>query len=181
VIVGDKMSKSLDNYVGLAEPPEQQLGKLMSISDDLMWRYYELLSERSLAEIAATKQAVASGSLHPKTAKMDLAKELVRRFHDGVAADEAERKWEAQFSRREIPEDIHEVVVSAEGAEGVGLAKALVEAALVPSTSEGRRRIKAGAVEIDGAKVRDEKARLATGGPYVVKAGKRAWARVVVR
>jgi tyrosyl-tRNA synthetase len=181
VIVGDKMSKSLDNYVGITEAPEAQLGKLMSISDDLMWRYYELLSRRSLAEIAAAKEAVKEGALHPKAAKMDLAKELVRRFHDAASADEAERKWEAQFSRREIPEDIADVDVMADGDEGVGVAKALVDARLVPSTSEGRRRIKAGAVEIDGERIRDEKARLPKGGPYIVKAGKRAWARIVVR
>ena len=182
VIVGDKMSKSLDNYVGLAEPPEQQLGKLMSVSDDLMWRYYELLSERGPGEIAADKRAVASGALHPKAAKMALAKEIVRRYHGPAEADEAERKWEAQFSRREIPEDIPEVILEGEGErEGIGLAKALAQAGLVESTSEGRRRIKAGAVEVDGAKSRDEKARLPAGGPYVVKAGKRAWARITVR
>lgn len=180
VIVGDKMSKSLDNYVGLAEPPEEQLGKLMSISDDLMWRYYELLSELTRAEIEELKADVAEGRAHPKAAKMGLAKELVRRFHGAEAADEAERKWEAQFSRREIPEDMPELTFES-GGEGVLLAKALADASLVPSSSEGRRRIKAGAVEIDGEKVRDEKAWLAVGGPYVVKAGKRAWARIVVR
>src|SRR5690606_34583389 len=104
-IVGDKMSKSLDNYVGVAESPDQQFGKLMSISDPLMWRYYELLSERPSAEIARTRAACESGELNPKVAKVQLALEIVGRFHSASVAREAEARWQAQFSEGLVPED----------------------------------------------------------------------------
>jgi len=179
-IVGDKMSKSLDNYVGIAEAPDMQLGKLMSISDALMWRYYTLLSAQSSSTIAERKAACESGAMNPRDAKLLLAKEIVARYHTSADADEAERKWLAQFSKREVPEDLPEVELTTEGA-GVQLAKALADAGLVPSNSEGRRRIKAGAVTVDGEKVSDEVAELKKGARYVVKAGKRAWAAITVR
>ena len=179
-IVGDKMSKSLDNYVGVAEAPEMQLGKLMSISDGVMWRYYELLSAEPAAVIAERKAACADGSMNPKLAKMALAKEIVARYHGADAAADAERKWESQFSRGELPEDMPEHTLAAEG-DTLGLAQALAAAELVPSTSEARRRIKAGAVQVDGTKITDIKAELQRGGPYVVRAGKRAYARITVR
>ncbi|MBO6937289.1 MAG: tyrosine--tRNA ligase [Deltaproteobacteria bacterium] len=178
-IVGDKMSKSLDNYVGVAEPPETQLGKLMSISDGVMWRYYELLSAEPKTEIAKRKAACADGSMNPKKAKMALAKEIVARYHGQPEADEAERKWEAQFSRGEVPEDMPKVTLEVEG-DSMGVAQLLAAANLVPSTSEGRRRIKGGAVQIDGEKVTDIQATLGKGGPYVVRAGKRAYAEVTL-
>jgi tyrosyl-tRNA synthetase len=174
------MSKSLDNYVGIAEAPDMQLGKLMSISDALMWRYYTLLSAQSSATIAERKAACESGAMNPRDAKLLLAKEIVARYHTSADADEAERKWLAQFSKREVPEDLPEVELTTEGA-GVQLAKALADAGLVPSNSEGRRRIKAGAVTVDGEKVSDEVAELKKGARYVVKAGKRAWAAITVR
>lgn len=179
-IVGEKMSKSLDNYVGLAEPPETQFGKLMSVSDELMWRYYELLSAKTSDELAEMKARAARGELHPKRAKADLAIELITRFHSREEALEAERKWEAQFSRREVPEDLplFEAEVGEQGA--IPLFRLLADAGLVPSGSEARRRIKAGAVEIDGEKNKDERAALGPG-EYIVKAGKRAWARIVLR
>ena len=179
-IVGDKMSKSLDNYVGVAEAPEEQLGKLMSISDALMWRYYELLSRVPVAEIENRRAACASGAMNPKQAKMSLAKEIVARFHDDAAADAAEAKWEAQFARREIPEDMPEVTLTIEG-EGVWLPKALAEAGVLKSSSDGRRRLQQGGLQVDGDKVTDPKAQLAPGKTYVIKAGKRAWVRLPVQ
>ncbi len=179
-IVGDKMSKSLDNYVGVAEAPEEQLGKLMSISDALMWRYYELLSRVPVAEIENRRAACASGAMNPKQAKMSLAKEIVARFHDDAAADAAEAKWEAQFARREIPEDMPEVTLTIEG-EGVWLPKALAEAGVLKSSSDGRRRLQQGGLQVDGDKVTDPKAQLAPGKTYVIKAGKRAWVRLTVQ
>ncbi|MEO0322324.1 MAG: tyrosine--tRNA ligase [Myxococcota bacterium] len=178
-IVGDKMSKSLDNYVGVAEAPEEQLGKLMSISDALMWRYYELLSRVPKAEIAATKAACARGALNPKQAKMSLAKEVVARFHDAEAANAAEARWEAQFARREVPTDMPEFTLAIEG-ESVWLPKALAEAGVLKSSSDGRRRLEQGGLQVDGAKVADPKAQLVAGRTYVIKAGKRAWVRLTV-
>ncbi len=177
-VVGEKMSKSLDNYVGVSEPPKEQFGKLMSIADGVMWRYYELLSEKSTKEIAALKQSCEAGQTHPMMAKAEFAKEIITRFHDADAASEAEQSWQAQFSRRQVPDDIAEHQVRS--AEPIWLPKLLAEVGLVASSSEGRRRIKAGAVQVDGEKVSDEQAKLSVGGPYVIKAGKRAWAKVTV-
>lgn len=178
-IVGDKMSKSLDNYIGVAEEPLEQLGKMMSISDDLMWRYYELLSALGAAEIARRRRACAAGEASPRDAKMALAREIVARYHDAAAADEAQRRWEAQFSRREVPEDLAEITIEIEGDE-IWIPKALAQAGLVTSSSDGRRRVEQGGVEIDGARVSDPRATLARGARYVVKAGKRAWAAITV-
>lgn len=180
-IVGDKMSKSLDNYVGLAEPPAEQFGKLMSVSDGLMWRYYALLSHLPADEIDARRAACDAGDMNPKEAKVALAREIVARFHDDDAADAAHRSWEAQFSRREVPADMPEHVLAVpEGEDSLWLPRALADAGLVKSASDGRRRVEQGGVEVDGDRVRDVKARLERGGPYVVKAGKRAWARLRV-
>jgi tyrosyl-tRNA synthetase len=178
-IVGDKMSKSLDNYVGVNEPPIEQLGKLMSVSDGLMWRYYELLSDRPSEEVRALRQACESGQANPRDAKMALAQEVAARFHGAQAAAEAAERWVAQFSRREVPADLPEKRVES-GGNPVWLPKLLVEAGLVASTSEGRRRIEQGAVEVDGERVADIKAQLEAGKRYVIKAGKRAWAAVTV-
>jgi len=174
-LVGDKMSKSLDNYVGVAEAPDSQFGKLMSISDDLMWRYFELLSKQPTATIAEMKRECATGARNPKTAKVSLAKEVVARYHDAAEADGAAARWDAQFSKREVPTDMPEHRVSVDG-EGVWIPKALVEAGLAKSSSEGKRLIEQGGLEIDGTKVVDPKAKLAPGGRYVVKAGKLKWA-----
>jgi len=180
-IVGDKMSKSLDNYVGVAEPPAMQLGKLMSISDDLMWRYYTLLSERAPAEIAQRKADCASGAMSPKLAKMALAEEIVARYHGKEAGAAAAEGWEAQFSRREMPADIPEIAADSAGADGgLPLPRALVTAGLSKSTSDARRLIQAGAVDVDGTRVSNIDAKLAPGARYVVKSGKRAWAAITV-
>jgi tyrosyl-tRNA synthetase len=151
----------------------------MSVSDDLMWRYVELLSGLSKEEVAERKDACRRGSLHPRDAKLAFAAELVDRFHGHQAATEAREAWEAQFSRREVPRDLQRVTLVAESG-ALWLPKALAEAGLVPSSSEGRRRVKQGAVEVDGERVRDPQASLPKGGPYVVKAGKRAWAEIIV-
>lgn len=179
-IVGDKMSKSLDNYVGITEPPKTQLGKLMSISDPVMWRYYELLSHISKSEIEARKQRCASGEMNPRDAKIALAKEIVTRFHDASAADAAEQAWLAQFSQKKVPTDMPEVTLTIEG-EGIWIPKALAEAGVLKSSSEGKRRLKSGAIQVDGEKVSDPSAELKRGGTYVIKAGKRDWAKITVQ
>jgi len=179
-IVGDKMSKSLDNYVGVAEAPKEMFGKLMSISDAVMWRYYELLSSESQAEVARRKRACEAGEVNPRDAKVALAKEIVARYHDASLADEANGQWEAQFSRREVPDDMPVVTLSAGDAGEIWIPKALAEAGLVKSSSDGRRRLQQGGVQVDGTKVTDMQAKLAKGGTYVVKAGKRAWAKITV-
>jgi tyrosyl-tRNA synthetase len=179
-IVGDKMSKSLDNYVGVAEPPKEMFGKLMSISDAVMWRYYELLSTEAVDAIAERKRACEAGEMNPRDAKVTLAKEIVGRYHDGGAADDALASWEAQFSRREVPDDMPAVSLPAEDDDGIWIPKALTLAGLAKSSSDGRRRVEQGGVSVDGAKVTNAQAKLARGGPYVIKAGKRAWAKITV-
>ncbi|MDH3201964.1 MAG: tyrosine--tRNA ligase [Myxococcales bacterium] len=179
-IVGAKMSKSLDNYVGVDEAPKEQLGKLMSLSDDLMWRYYELLSNAPEAEVQRLKRACAAGELNPRDAKIALAKEIVSRYHGAREADAAEASWLAQFSKREIPDDMPEHEVALEE-EDVWIPKLLSDLGLVKSSSEGRRRIQQGGVEIDGDRISDPQAKLPKGGPYVIKAGKRAWATVTLK
>ena len=177
-IVGDKMSKSLDNYVGITEAPREQFGKLMSISDALMWRYYELLSWEPSADTKRRQKACADGD-NPRGHKIDLALELVSRFHSQADADRARGEWEAQFSRREVPTDMPEVTLEAEDGE-LWVPKVLVAAGLVKSSSEGRRRVTQGAVQVDGERVSDLQATLKSGSTYVIKAGKRAWARVTI-
>ena len=178
-IVGDKMSKSLDNYVGVAEAPFEQFGKLMSISDELMWRYYELLSTRAVSDLASMKAACASGEMNPKGAKVALAKEIVGRYHDLASADDAHERWEAQFSRREVPDDMPEHRLEVEG-EGIWLPKALADVGALKSSSDGRRRIEQGGVKVDGVKVEDSKMELLKGSTYEVRAGKRIWLRITI-
>jgi tyrosyl-tRNA synthetase len=173
-IAGDKMSKSLGNYVGIDEPAQEQYGKLMSISDGLMWRYYELLSRRSLAEIEALRRE------HPKVAKSELAKEIVARYHGPEAARAAEEQFEQVHKRREVPDDVEERVVSREaGADAVPLAKTLAQLGLAASGSEARRLIAQGGVSIEGERVSDPNAKLSPG-VHLVKVGKRKFIRVTV-
>lgn len=178
-IVGDKMSKSLDNYVGVDEPPGEQLGKLMSVADEVMFRYMELLTDAPREEIARRREDARAGRVNPRDLKMALAQRVVARFHGAEAADEAKARWEAQFSRREVPEDMPEVEIDAGGAP-LWIPKALAQAKLATSNSDGRRRVEQGAVYVDGERVTDVDATLAPG-RYVIKAGKRAWATIVVR
>ena len=172
----EKMSKSKGNYVGISEPPGEMFGKLMSISDDLMWRYYELLSFRSLEEVAALKAECAAGR-NPRDAKVMLGKEIVTRFHTASAAERALTDFEARFRGGAIPDDIDEVSL---GGAPLSVATLLKQAGLVASTSEAVRNIEQGGVRIDGDRIEDRALKLAAG-TYVVQVGKRRFARVTVR
>ena len=174
----NKMSKSLDNYVGITEPPDEMFGKLMSISDDLMWRYFELLSFRSLAEISGLEGEVAGGR-NPRDVKFELAEEIVARFHGAGDAEGARRAFIERFRKGAAPEDMPEVSLGA-GPGGMPVANMLKESGLVESTSEGIRMIRQGAVRIDGERVSDGKASLRPGVRIVVQIGKRKWARVSI-
>ena len=174
----NKMSKSLGNYVGITEPPDEMFGKLMSVSDDLMWRYFELLSFRSSAEIAGLRRAVEEGR-NPRDVKFDLARELVGRFHDAAAAEAANDSFIKRFQHNELPEDLPEVTVQAPDGR-LGVANLLREAGLVASNSEAFRMIKQGAVRIDGQRVEDRGHELPAGDTHVVQVGKRRAARVTV-
>ena len=173
----NKMSKSLGNYIGISEPPDAIFGKVMSVSDELMFRYYELLSDLSLAEIATMKDDVAAGRLHPKAAKVRLARELVARFHSPAAAEQAERAFEQVFARHEIPDEVEEVSMTVAETE-IWVPKLLLDAGLVKSTSEGRRMIQQQAVSIDGEKVTDSNAVVPTRGTLLFKVGKRRFCRI---
>lgn len=171
-----KMSKSLGNFIGVSEEPNVMFAKVMSISDDLMWRYYELLSARSLSEIEQMREDVAAGKLHPKRAKEILAEEIVERFHDRESALSACEEFNKVFKQKELPTDMPEFTV-----EGpVWIAKALVEAKLEPSTSQARRDLQAGAVRIDRQKVGDKDLQLEAG-EYILQVGKKKFARVKVK
>ena len=179
-IVGAKMSKSLGNYVGVDEPPFEQFGKLMSISDDLMWRYFQLLSLQAPAEQQSIRDAVAGGDMNPRDAKIGLGLEIVARFHGDAAAAGARDEWLRVFSQREVPTDMPSASVAADSDEGARLLSLLKEAGLVASGGEGRRMVTQGAVSIDGDKIADKDALVAVGGPYVVRVGKRRFAAVTV-
>ena len=175
----NKMSKSLGNYVGIAEDADSQFGKLMSISDSLMWRYFELLSFRPLAEVAALKKAVEQGR-NPRDVKFELAEEIVARFHDAVAATRARENFIARFTQKTQPTDLPLQFISAGDAGGVKLAVALKEAGLAASNSEANRKIQEGAVKVDGNKTVDREMRLISGAEYVLQLGPRKFARVQV-
>ncbi|MDD2368475.1 MAG: tyrosine--tRNA ligase [Sulfuricurvum sp.] len=170
-----KMSKSLGNYIAVADAPNEMFGKILSISDTLMWRYYELLSALSLDEIEALKIGVENGSLHPKKVKEALALEITERFHSRDAAVNAQAEFERVHAQSEIPTEMDEF--SIEGA--VWIAKALVDCALSPSTSQARREIKQGSVKIDQIKLSDEQYQLEVG-EYILQVGKRKFARLKV-
>lgn len=173
-----KMSKSLDNYIGIAEDPNNMFGKLMSISDVLMWRYYELLSFKTMQEINALRKAVDEG-MNPRDAKVALAKEIVARFHSVAAADAAEEQFVSQFRQGAIPEDIEEITVTATKGE-VALVLALKEAGLTKSTSEAMRMIQQGGVKLDGERVNSVDFQLKSGAVVVAQVGKRRFARITV-
>uniref|UniRef100_UPI0040559EB2 tyrosine--tRNA ligase n=1 Tax=Candidatus Electronema sp. TaxID=2698783 RepID=UPI0040559EB2 len=174
----NKMSKSLGNYIGITEPPEQIFGKVMSVSDELMFRWYELLSDLSLGEIADLKKGMAEGWLHPKAVKVRLAKELVARFHDQTAADEAEKNFEQIFARHQLPDEIPEKTLPAQE-QPVALPWLLKEAGLVDSTSEGRRMIQQNAVTVNGEKAADVNLQLPASGEALLKVGKRRFCKVI--
>ena len=173
----EKMSKSKNNYIGITEAPAEMFGKVMSVSDALMWRWYDLLSMRGNDEIVQLKRE-CEGGRNPRDAKVLLAREIVTRFHSEHAADAAEAEFVARFRGGEAPADMPEVSVAAIGG-AIGVAPLLKQAQLVPSTSEAVRNIEQGGVKIDGDKVADRALQLAPG-TYVVQVGKRKWARVTV-
>jgi len=174
----NKMSKSLGNYIGITDSPNEMLGKLMSISDDLMWRYIELLSFAPLATVRQWKKETEAGR-NPRDIKVAFAQEIVTRFHTPAAAANALADFETRFKQGEIPADIAEVQVSA-GADGIGIANLLKAAALTASTSEALRMIAQGGVKIDGEKVTDKALKLTAGTTAVVQVGKRKFARVTL-
>jgi tyrosyl-tRNA synthetase len=174
----NKMSKSLGNYVGINEKPEEIFGKLMSISDDLMWRYIELLSFESIETMNRWKQEVAAGR-NPRDIKVALAQEIVARFHDKSAAGRALSDFDARFRQGALPEDMPEVKIAAEDG-GLALAQALKQAQLTASTSEAMRMIEQGGVKLDGERVSDRGLKLAKGTVAVAQVGKRKFARITV-
>jgi tyrosyl-tRNA synthetase len=174
-----KMSKSLDNYVGIADSPDDMFGKIMSISDELMWRYYELLSFRSMSEINRLRRQVEEG-FNPRDAKVQLAEELIERFHSREAAIKANEHFVARFRKGDLPEEMPELTLSA-GVNGLPIANLLKQAGLTASTSEALRMIKQGAVKIDGERVEDRGLCCTEGSTNVYQVGKRRFARVTLR
>ena len=171
-----KMSKSYGNYIGITEPPGEMFGKVMSISDELMWRYFELLSFRPLKDIEKLRTAVEEGQ-NPRDVKFELAMEIVARFHDDAAAGGAKAEFIARFQKGAMPEEIEEVSVASKDG-GLGIAHLLKEAGLVSSTSEAFRMIKQGAVKIDGERVEDRDTAVDAGSTHIYQVGKRKFAKV---
>ena len=176
----NKMSKSLGNYIGINEPPEEQFGKLMSVSDELMWRYLELLSFEDMATITKWRQEVDQG-LNPRDIKVRLAKEIVSRFHDNDAADKAHQDFVARFQKGEMPEYMPEPPPLASDGSGLAVPRVLTDTGLTVSTSEAIRLIKQGGVRLDGERLSDPKQRIAPGETVVFQVGKRKFARVTVK
>ena len=174
----EKMSKSLGNYVGIAEPPQEIFGKLMSISDALMWRYIELLSFEPLSIVEKWKGEVQAGA-NPRAVKVRFAREIVARFHGQAAAQAAEADFDQRFRRGEMPEEMPEVRLSCPEA-GLPITQLLKQLDLVPSTNEANRLIEQGGVKVNGDRVLDRALKLAKGGTYVVQVGKRKFARVTL-
>jgi tyrosyl-tRNA synthetase len=172
----NKMSKSLGNYIGITEDPDSMFGKVMSISDELMWRYFELLSFRPLGEIATLKREASSGR-NPRDIKFELARELVARFHDPAAAERAQKNFIARVSEKAVPDDLPLKVIAVDGV-GVRVANLLKEAGLAASTSEANRKIEEGAVRIDGTRVTDRGLTLKAGAEHVFQVGSKRFARL---
>lgn len=176
----NKMSKSKHNYIGITESADSMFGKVMSISDDLMWNWYDLLSLKSNEEIARIKDECQNQGRNPRDAKAALAHEIVARFHNEAEAAAAEEEFNRRFKSGEMPEDIPEVTVVAEGGS-IPLGKLLKEAGLVASASEGNRNIDQGGVKIGGDKVTDRTMKITSGMNFIVQVGKRKWAKVSVK
>jgi tyrosyl-tRNA synthetase len=172
----NKMSKSLGNYIGITEDPDSMFGKIMSISDELMWRYFELLSFRPLSEIAALKREAAAGR-NPRDIKFELAREIVARFHDAAAAERAQRNFTARVSEKAVPEGLELKAIAVE-AGGLRIANLLKEAGLAASTTEARRKLEEGAVRVDGTRVTDLGLMLNPGAEHVFQVGAKRFARV---
>ncbi len=173
-----KMSKSLNNYIGISEAPDEMFGKIMSISDDLMWRYFELLSFRPITEIEGLKKEIAGGR-NPRDIKFLLGEEIVARFHSLAEATAARENFIARFQKGAMPDEIPEKTLSSEGS-GLAIANLLKQAGLTQSTSEAMRMIKQGAVKIDGERIENSKLEIAAGTTHVYQVGKRRFARVTV-
>lgn len=174
----EKMSKSKHNYIGITDTPNDMFGKVMSISDTLMWNWYDLLSLRPNAEIAKLKEECAAGR-NPRDAKVLLAKEIIARFHSAKEADDAEAEFNARFRGGAAPSDMPEVTVQAETADGIGILQMIKEAGLAPSNTEAGRNVTQGGVHLNGDKVSDKGLRLKAG-TYTLQVGKRKWAKVTV-
>ena len=173
-----KMSKSLDNYIGITDAPDEMFGKIMSISDDLMWRYFELLSFRPMQEIHGFRQRITEGE-NPRDIKFLLAEEIIERFHDLAAAKKARENFIARFQKGAMPDEMPEKTI-ASGADGLPIANVLRDGGLVNSTSEAMRMIKQGAVKIDGNKVSDKSLVCLPGTTHVYQVGKRRFARITI-
>ncbi len=173
-----KMSKSLNNYIGIADEPKDMFGKIMSISDDLMWRYFELLSFRPMSEIEGFKQEMQQGK-NPRDIKFLLAEEIIARFHNETEATAAREGFIAQFAKNKIPDDIPELSFEAP-AEGYAIANLLKDAGLCSSTSDAMRMIQQGAAKIDGEKVADKSVKIQKGTEAVFQVGKRKFARLSI-
>ena len=173
-----KMSKSLDNYIGINEPANDMFGKIMSLSDDLMWRYFDLLSFRPLPEVRAFKQAIENEGMNPRDIKFELAMEIVARFHDPQAAELAKQDFIQRFQKNQTPENIPEVNLSSSDRPWL-IGTVLKQAGLVSSTSDALRMIKQGAVKIDGERIEDGKLEIDVTKPAIYQVGKRKFARIV--
>ena len=173
-----KMSKSLDNYIGIAESPQEMYGKLMSVSDHLMWRYFDLLSFKSKAEINGLKKSAEQGA-NPRDIKIMLAEEIVTRFHDKTAAEDAKADFFTRFSKGQMPADIEHCEVYTDS-DSIALANLLKESAMTSSTSEANRMIAQGAVRIDGIKVASKDTRIEVGTEYIYQVGKRNFRRILL-
>lgn len=173
-----KMSKSLDNYIGINETPEQMFGKIMSVSDELMWRYIDLLSFKTGKEIQQLKQSVLEGK-NPRDVKIDFAKEIVARFHDQTQAEFAHNKFIERFQKGNIPEDLEELSLVI--AEPIALAQLLKQIDLTASTSESIRMVKQGAVKVDGDKISNPSLKLPIGKSYIIQVGKRRIAKLSIQ
>ena len=173
----DKMSKSLDNYIGITEQPNDMFGKIMSIDDDKMWQYFSLLSFKSNDEINAYRKSIESGA-NPRDIKFELAMEIVARFHDQQAADNAKQDFIQRFQKNQIPDDIPEINLNKSDQPWL-IGNVLKQAGLVSSTSDALRMIKQGAVKIDGEKIEDGKLQIDVSKPSIYQVGKRKFARIV--
>ena len=174
-----KMSKSLGNYVGIDEPPQEMFGKIMSVSDPLMLRFFELLTDITPADLARLKEDLAQGRKHPRQVKEDLAVELVGRYHGRAAADHAAREFARIFRDHALPEEIEEVTLKLQEPKQ-WIARILADAGLTAGTSEARRLVSQGGVQVDGEKVTDVNLELAAGATYLLKVGKRRFKRVIL-
>jgi tyrosyl-tRNA synthetase len=174
----NKMSKSYGNYVGIDEPPDVMFGKLMSISDELMLKYYELLSDITIEQLNSLKEGISSGTVHPREAKVNFAKEMITRFHNSAAADAAHESFDKMFRDKEVPEDI-EIVKITRGSVEKWLPKLLATIGMVASTSEGKRMIQQGGVQINGVKVISDEMSFDGQSELVIKVGKRKYKKVV--